>query len=156
KSTAASTWVRSVARPRASRRTASAKSTSWSIPNSAWKPSGRSKCTTSRRLSSSTTKATTSSARYRNPFARQQLALERDCVAAAAVTTDLVAGRGHAVARDDKRNRVVAHRAARGARGTGPAREGGEFTVRNRLTPRHFAHQRFEHGALETVDAVEV
>src|SRR4051812_2081764 len=46
------------------------------------------------------------SARYEDPFTGQQRSLEVDGVGAAAVTSDLVAGREHTVARDHERDRV--------------------------------------------------
>ena len=91
---------------------------------------------TSPRSSSSTTRATTSSAKCRNPFAGQTtLALERDRVAAAAVAADLAAGRDDAVARDHERQRVVAHRAARRPAPRAGGRPGRRARRRSRSRP---------------------
>ena len=52
--------------------------------------------------------------------------------------------------------RVVAHRAAGGARRARPAGEARELAVGNDLAPPHFARERLEHDAAEAVDLVEV
>ena len=78
-----------------------------------------------------------------------------DGVAAAAVTADAPAGRDHPMARDHERQRVVAHRAADGAR-RGPPGQAGQLAVGHDLAPPDVVRERLEHGAAEAVDAVEV
>jgi fumarate hydratase class I len=84
RSTAASTWARSAARPRSSRRTTSARSRCSSTPSSAWRRSGGSRCTTSPRSSSSTTRGTTSSVGCSSAASRRSTISRRAACAPAA------------------------------------------------------------------------